>query len=162
MTEDVGRSEQFFTAKYADPTAIDLLPSGSTFRNAWRWAEPDTSNGISGPPGTPEHPVSNITGGVNGQGGASADNAQFGDTYTIINNSKLPFGGPTYCPWSINNCGPNDEAFSFHGPGCNCLFGDGHVSFIFEGVDAIVFRRLCTPREGIPITDLAGNSYIDY
>ncbi len=32
----------------------------------------------------------------------------------ILNNNNTPKGGPTACPWSTNNCGPNDEPFSFH------------------------------------------------
>src|SRR5262249_38872812 len=51
IMEDVGRSETFNTQKYTDPVGFELLPTGSTFRNAWRWPEPDTANGVSGPPG---------------------------------------------------------------------------------------------------------------
>ena len=51
IMEDVGRSETYFTPKYTDPAGVDLLPAGTTFRNAWRWAEPDSGNGVSGPPG---------------------------------------------------------------------------------------------------------------
>jgi prepilin-type N-terminal cleavage/methylation domain-containing protein/prepilin-type processing-associated H-X9-DG protein len=180
MGEDVGRSETFFTAKYPDPTAngyiagngqlvvsvlggIDLLPSGSVYRNAWRWAEPDTGNGVSGPPSTQQHDMSStIGGGVNGAGGAMTDGTLYGDTFQVINNSKLPFGGPSWCPWTVNNCGVNDEFFSFHGTGANFAFCDGHVSFVNEAVDPIVMRRLCTPREGLPIQDSSGNNFSDY
>ena len=180
MGEDVGRSEQFFTAKYPDPTAngyiagngqlvisvpggIDLLPSGSLYRNAWRWAEPDTANGVSGPPSTQQHDMSaTIGGGIGGLGGSMADGTAFGDTFQVINNSKLPFGGPSWCPWTVNNCGVNDEFFSFHGTGCNMAFCDGHVSFINEQIDPVVLRRLCTPREGLPIMDINGNNFTDY
>jgi prepilin-type N-terminal cleavage/methylation domain-containing protein len=147
MSEDVGRSETFYTQKYADPIGVDLLPAGSTFRNAWRWAEPDTANGVSGPP----HTIS-----------ATAP-TNFGDPgLQVINNSKVPFGGTVNCPWTLNNCGVNDETFSFHGPGANHVFGDGHVTFLNEKIDPIVYRRLCTPNEGLPIADIAGNAFPDY
>ena len=169
IAEDVGRSETFFTAKYNDPTDViaggpyDLLPATSTLRNAWRWAEPDTANGVSGPPGTSANPVTGVTGGVGGVGGAGADNAKYGDPgLKMINNNKTPFGGPTWCPWTVNNCGVNDEIFSFHGTGANVVMGDGHVAYLSEDIDAIVLRRLCTPAEGLPITDAAGISFDDY
>jgi len=158
MSEDVGRSETFATFKYPDPGLAvyptvatgTLLPAGNTFRNAWRWAEPDTANGVSGPPGSPQNPST----------GPSV--TLFTDTYTVINNSSTPFGGPSWCPWSLNNCGVNDETFSFHGAGANHLFGDGHVTFLNEKIDPIVYRRLCTPAENLPPADLNGNPFSDY
>jgi prepilin-type N-terminal cleavage/methylation domain-containing protein len=160
VTEDVGRSETFATFKYPDPGAANfaaggtLLPAGNTNRNAWRWAEPDTANGVSGPPGSQQHPVP-ATGNTGAQ-------TLFTDTYQVINNSATPYGGPSWCPWMTNNCGVNDETFSFHGAGANHLFGDGHVTFLNEKIDAIVYRRLCTPAEGIPPSDFAGNAFGDY
>lgn len=140
VMEDVGRSETYFTPKYTSPVNYQLLPSGSDKRNGWRWAEPDTANGVSGPPG-----------------------AQFGDSkLVLINNNPQPAGGPTGCPWTTNNCGPNDEPFSLHGNGCNTLFFDGHVSFLPNNIDPLVLRRLLTPAEGLPIADSNGNSYVDY
>ena len=131
IMEDVGRSETFNTQKYPDPTGNELLPAGSTFRNAWRWAEPDTGNGVSGPPG-----------------------ARYGDVgLTIINNSSTPYGGPSGCPWTVNNCGVNDEPFSFHGHGCNTLFMDGHVTWLKDTINPLALRRLCTPREQLPPLD---------
>src|SRR5262249_47662121 len=48
LIEDVGRGETWGTPRYDDP-----LPDPPGFNNgrraAWRWAEPDTANGISGP-----------------------------------------------------------------------------------------------------------------
>src|SRR5262245_2468143 len=130
ITEDVGRSETFNTQKYTDPVGVDLLPAGSTCRNAWRWAEPDTANGVSGPPG-----------------------AKYGDAgLRIVNNSPQPYGGPAGCPWTTNNCGVNDEPFSFHGGGVNALFMDGHVSFIRDTISPPAMRYLLTPNEGIPPT----------
>jgi prepilin-type N-terminal cleavage/methylation domain-containing protein/prepilin-type processing-associated H-X9-DG protein len=181
LAEDVGRSEQYFTAKYPDPfcnglppvyappgvgsAAAGLLPSGSTYRNAWRWAEPDTANGVSGPPSTQQHDVSaTATGGVPGFGGGviPTDGTLYGDNFNVINNSKFPTGGPAWCPWTISNCGPNDEIFSFHGSGANCAFCDGHVSFLSEEIDPLVLRRLCTPREGLPLVDRNGVPFSSY
>jgi len=131
IIEDVGRVEGLGTPKYFDPAG-----DGVVTRKAWRWADPDTANGVSGPQA-----------------------AKLTDKFLVINNNKSPFGGPsdgttdwsvTNCPWSTNNCGPNDEPFSFHGPGANALFGDGHVSFVREDVDRVVLRRLLTPIEGKP------------
>lgn len=57
---------------------------------------------------------------------------------------------------------PNDEAFSFQGNGCNALFMDGHVTFLTSDVDALVFRRLLTPSEGVPVADSSGQSFLNY
>ena len=101
-------------------------------RNGWRWAEPDSANGVSGPPG-----------------------AKYGDAnLRVINNTPQPFGGTATLPWTLNNVGPNDEPFSFHGGGCNALFMDGHVSFIRETISPWALRYMLTPNEGIPPTDL--------
>jgi prepilin-type N-terminal cleavage/methylation domain-containing protein/prepilin-type processing-associated H-X9-DG protein len=128
MMEDVGRSETFNTQKYIDPVGVDLLPAGSTFRNAWRWAEPDNGNGVSGAPG-----------------------AKYGDpNLKILNQNAAPYGGPASCPWTANNCGVNDEPFSFHGGGVNTLFMDGHVTYLREGISPVALRYLLTPTEGIP------------
>jgi prepilin-type processing-associated H-X9-DG protein len=126
VMEDVGRSETYFTNKYADLTGN--TPTG-TYRAAWRWGEPDTANGVSGPPG-----------------------ATYGmPNLKLINNNAVPFGGPPSCLWSNNNCGVNDEAFSFHANGCNTLFCDGHVTFLRDNIDPIAFRRLLTPTENLPL-----------
>jgi prepilin-type N-terminal cleavage/methylation domain-containing protein/prepilin-type processing-associated H-X9-DG protein len=135
LCEDVGRSETYFTVKYPDyGDSTTLSPVTNGKRNAWRWAEPDTANGVSGPPG-----------------------AQFGGSgVQVINNNSVPFGGPSTCLWTVNNCGVNDEPYSFHGNGCNCLFGDGHVSWIRGDIDPLAWRRLCTPTEQL------APSYTDY
>jgi len=128
IMEDVGRSETYYTQKYDDPVGVDLLPPGTTKRNAWRWAEPDTANGCSGPPG-----------------------AKYGDPgLRVVNNNPQPFGGPAGCLWTVNNCGVNDEPFSFHGGGVNAVFMDGHVSFIRDSISPPALRYLLTPNEGIP------------
>ncbi len=125
MTEDVGRNETTGTYRYIDPFGSSGYNGGN--RCAWRWAEPDNSNGVSGPP-------NGVVGDPN-----------FG---RVINNNPIPLGGPTNCPWTTTNCGPNDEPFSFHNRGCNCLFMDGHVTFIRDDIDQGTFKRLLTPIEG--------------
>jgi prepilin-type N-terminal cleavage/methylation domain-containing protein/prepilin-type processing-associated H-X9-DG protein len=63
-------------------------------------------------------------------------------TGKVINNNAVPFGGPTGCPWGTNNCGPNDEPFSFHTGGCNVLMADGSVKFLSETMSATTMRWL--------------------
>jgi prepilin-type N-terminal cleavage/methylation domain-containing protein/prepilin-type processing-associated H-X9-DG protein len=122
-----------------DPTSAttkgtpDGTPSGGRAIN--RWAEPETGNGVSGPPtadpGSPQY-----------SGAASY-------TGPWVNQNAYPVGGtgsnPGQCLWSMNNCGPNDELFSSHTGGCNVLFLDGHVLFLRDTVGAVSLRALVTP-----------------
>jgi prepilin-type N-terminal cleavage/methylation domain-containing protein/prepilin-type processing-associated H-X9-DG protein len=133
LCEDVGRSEQFGTQQYDGVTVTGPTPGvwataggGTNSRYGYRWAEPDTGNGVSGPPGA--------TYGTPG--------------LKIINNNSKVFGGGTACPWTTNNCGPNDEPFSFHNGGANFVFGDGSVRFLREDIDPVQLRYLMTPTEG--------------
>jgi prepilin-type N-terminal cleavage/methylation domain-containing protein/prepilin-type processing-associated H-X9-DG protein len=64
------------------------------------------------------------------------------------NNVKTPFGGPDWCPWNYHDCGPNNEAFSFHTGGINMLFGDGHVVFMSDGMAVLVYWQLYTRSNG--------------
>ena len=54
------------------------------------------------------------------------------------------------CPWTCNNCGLNDEPFSFHPGGCNAVLCDGSVRFLAEGLDYKTLRCLVTRAEGVP------------
>jgi prepilin-type N-terminal cleavage/methylation domain-containing protein/prepilin-type processing-associated H-X9-DG protein len=136
-------------------TIMNDTGAPSSCRAFNRWAEPDSGSGVSGPPNQ-----SNLT-NANGAGtnGPSIYYAQ------VINNNAIPFNGPNTtgspgnnstsisaatqnCPWGANNCGPNDEPFSFHGNGCNNLFGDGSVHYIQGNVDPVVMRFMITPDEG--------------
>jgi prepilin-type N-terminal cleavage/methylation domain-containing protein/prepilin-type processing-associated H-X9-DG protein len=173
LCEDVGRSETFNTPKYVDPIQADLVQvvatngNGVLFaRNAWRWADPDTANGVSGPPqsakdnNTPGDP-SYVTYAFGTT--SVTDRSVWGDTtLKFMNNNAAPFGGTVYCPWSANNCGPNDEPYSFHGSGVNHLFCDGHVTFLRDHIDGLAYRRLLTPAEGKPIVDRFGVPFSDY
>jgi prepilin-type N-terminal cleavage/methylation domain-containing protein/prepilin-type processing-associated H-X9-DG protein len=136
LVEAVGRGELFAPTNYpaASPTPVlngpgdEVLSSLSAARHTWRWAEPAS------------------TGVVRGVQPAYAASYKG----KVINNNVTPFGGPPGCPWTANDCGPNDEPFSFHGGGCNVLFADGHVTFLGDGVDPLTFRRLLTAIEGVP------------
>ena len=129
---------------YYDPTQLaatknktpaDLGTAGGKYGMPGRWADPDSGSGISGPP-----------------------NAQ---TLTKINNNKVPMGGPlgtvtitgTPCPWSTNNCGPNDEPFSLHTGGVHALLGDGSVRFVGDNTDFNTVRKLLNPKDGEIIGD---------
>ena len=93
--------------------------AGATAPN--RWADPDSGSGVSGPPA---------------------------NRGSIINQNKVPMGGPASCPWTTNNCGPNDEPFSFHVGGCHALMGDGAVRFISENLDTQTLRKLMARADG--------------
>ncbi len=128
IIEDVGKAHEsyspFMKAGYADacPNCVDKSPTG--LKNNYRWMEPDIANGISGP----HNDAVNRT--------------------ARINNNSTPKGGPASCPWSINNCGPNDEPFSFHTGGCNVVFGDGSVRFVRDSVSAQILRSMSTADGG--------------
>jgi prepilin-type N-terminal cleavage/methylation domain-containing protein/prepilin-type processing-associated H-X9-DG protein len=130
VVEGVGRGESFAPTRYlaANTTAIDptqLIPAKATYRNTWRWAEPASASIVDGPP----------TAAYTGK---------------IVKNTPSPLGGgKSTCFWTVTDCGPNDEPFSFHGNGCNVLFMDGHGTFIRDDIDPVVFRRLITATEGV-------------
>ena len=101
------------------------FPSSNTVPN--RWADPDNSSGVSGSPDT-----ETVTNGRK-----------------IVNNNSNPIGGPTNCLWTTNNCGPNDEPFSFHaGDMAMAGFADGSVRTINGDSDVSIIRRLCDPNDG--------------
>jgi prepilin-type N-terminal cleavage/methylation domain-containing protein/prepilin-type processing-associated H-X9-DG protein len=95
-------------------------------RRVGAWADPDAfGNGVSGPPA------------------GAAD-----ITRKTINQSATPFGGPASCPWTTNNCGPNDEMFSFHTGGINVAMGDGSVRFLRESLDPLIVKAMVTATGG--------------
>jgi prepilin-type N-terminal cleavage/methylation domain-containing protein/prepilin-type processing-associated H-X9-DG protein len=137
IVEDVGRDDRYQSA-YPDPltpSSLDPSPSlpvgGVPGRRFWRWAEPDSGYGVSG-----------------FQGGSY-------DAGTAINNTPTPLGGAVNtCLWvPTNNCGNNDEIFSFHPGGANALFCDGHVQFMRDQIDRRVVRMLTTPTGGETLPD---------
>jgi prepilin-type N-terminal cleavage/methylation domain-containing protein/prepilin-type processing-associated H-X9-DG protein len=98
----------------------------SNARRVYAWADPDAfGNGFSGP------------------------HKSTGSKVAVINNNASPTGGPTTCLWSVNNCGPNDEPFSFHGGGVNATMGDGSVRFIKDTVNAVTLKYSIGATDGI-------------
>ena len=77
---------------------------------------------------------------------ADPDNAFNVDT--LVNNNPTPLGGPEDCPWSVVNCGANEETFSFHPGGAHLTFCDGHVQFVNADVDAAVFVAIMSKNGG--------------
>jgi prepilin-type N-terminal cleavage/methylation domain-containing protein/prepilin-type processing-associated H-X9-DG protein len=138
--EDAGRDETFispyteyasaggkaFTSPTWCPTATgDCRGVGpwstSAPRAFWRWSEPDSGYGVSGVPNNKYIP--------------SHEQATY-EAYPGL----LGTGG--------NNAGANDELFSFHPGGINCLFGDGSVRFIKTSISPVTLRGLVTLNGG--------------
>jgi prepilin-type processing-associated H-X9-DG protein len=119
IAEDVGRNETYVSA-YIDPVDGQL-------RRFWRWAEPDSAYGVSGYQSPSGY-----------------------DSGTAINNTASPVGGSAAtCLWApTNNCGNNDEIFSFHPGGAQAVFCDGHVALLSSSIDRRVVRMLVTPDGG--------------
>ena len=144
LFEDVGRGNASWGTE---------IGSGSYGgRNIARWAEPDNSNGVSGP-------AKDDTGAA--QAGTPSTNTTVLTSVTIskyINQNSYPIStGPAAsgCTWTTNNCGPNDEPFSFHTGVVGAVFGDGHVAFISDKVGAATLKALCTADAG----DQLGTDY---
>ena len=113
-------------AAAGDPTSA----ATTNARRVYAWADPDAfGNGFSGPSN------SSATGGKKAK----------------INNNATPTGGPSTCFWSTNNCGPNDEPFSFHGGGVNATMGDGSVRFIKETVNPLTLKYAIGASDGKPV-----------
>lgn len=110
------------TQLYAAANVAPGVPGGN-FSAPNRWADQDGGSGVSGAPNFPTESK-------------------------IINNNSTPTGGPAACPWSTNNCGPNDEPFSQHTGGCQVVLGDGSVRFLSENLDRQIVRKLCDPQDG--------------
>jgi prepilin-type N-terminal cleavage/methylation domain-containing protein/prepilin-type processing-associated H-X9-DG protein len=75
------------------------------------------------------------------------------DVTKVINNNKNASynsldGTSGTCYWSMNDCGPNGEIFSFHGNGAFVVFADGHVVFARETVSYQILTALCTRDRG--------------
>jgi prepilin-type N-terminal cleavage/methylation domain-containing protein/prepilin-type processing-associated H-X9-DG protein len=121
IAEDAGRDPNFIspyveTYDGVNATRPTTDPSGypQGKRRYWRWAEADTAFGVSGQINNKFRP----------------DNEGIAWAQT----------GPT----AGNNAGANDEIFSYHPAGANCLFGDGSVKFLKESLNVVVLRNLVT------------------
>jgi prepilin-type N-terminal cleavage/methylation domain-containing protein/prepilin-type processing-associated H-X9-DG protein len=137
IAEDVGRNE-FMPGAYPDPMGTDIPATASGKRAFWRWIEADNGFGVNGAPNAVQTGGTAVAGEV-----VQASNR-------AINNNSLPFGGPTNCVWNAQtHCGPNDEIFSFHGPGANVVFMDGHVTFLSQDISPVVLRYLVSAAEKV-------------
>ena len=132
IAEDAARRENYITnPAYLDPATVlgISVDQGTSFqtRRFWRWAEQDSGYGVSG------DPLLNTT----------------TTAFKIINNnnSSPNSDGPNGCWLTTNNCGPNDEVFSFHTGGANVAFGDGHVIFIPDTISPVTMATM-TSRSG--------------
>ncbi len=133
--EDAGRAHpnagQFAslsTRPAVIPTDTVAWTGGATGgRRMYAWADPDSStNGLSGPSNALS-PASRLMG---------------------INGYRTPMGGPPECRWTQNNCGPNDEPFSWHIGGCQAVMGDGSVKFLSENMDTMTLKWLAASQDG--------------
>jgi len=126
--EDAGRDERF-SSPYTEFDAVaggdarGAGPAGGAriARRYWRWADPDNAYGVSGRPNNKFRPMNEI--------------APYGPTPGPLNTKG-------------NNGGANDELFSFHSGGVNCLFGDGSVRFLKDTVNVVTLRGIITPSGG--------------
>jgi prepilin-type N-terminal cleavage/methylation domain-containing protein/prepilin-type processing-associated H-X9-DG protein len=124
--EDAGRDPRYdspYTEAYYDSVnARPILGQGPAglsvpaYRRFWRWAEPDSAFGISGAPNNLSRPDHEL------------------NAWTET--------GPFVAQGT--QAGNNDELFSFHPGGINCLFGDGSVHFIKNSVSPVTLRALVT------------------
>jgi prepilin-type processing-associated H-X9-DG protein len=128
VIEDAGRANPAVTKFGAlstrkTPVSTPAFPvnmsTGSNGRHMYAWADADANtNGYSGP----------------------SNAIAPGSRTAMINNYGNVIGGPPECLWSVNNCGPNDEPFAFHGAGANAGFGDGSVKFLSANTDGVVLK----------------------
>ena len=112
------------------PLGDNVTPSGNRAMN--RWAEPACGAGVSG-----------------------QANSVPGHIVNPINGNDTPAGGPPTCPWGTTNCGPNEEAFSWHPLGAHALMCDGHARFVGKQINPVVLRHMVTPDEQVPYDDAA-------
>jgi prepilin-type N-terminal cleavage/methylation domain-containing protein/prepilin-type processing-associated H-X9-DG protein len=132
------------------PNSYPGVNAAFNTRRFWRWAEQDNGFGVSGDPS----PFSGVCNSGNPAIVAGPTNV-CSTGWKIVNNNNLSPGtdGPVVCNWKItNNCGSNDEIFSFHTGGSNVSFCDGHVSFIQDSINPVVMASLVS-RSGGEVTD---------
>ncbi len=138
--EDAGRAHPnagLFGSLSSRPSVIPAdsvaWSGGSTGgRRMYAWADPDSgTNGLSGPSNAVS-PASRVV---------------------AINQNKTPMGGPATCLWRNNNCGPNDEPFSFHTGGVNAVMGDGSVRFMSDSTDWRTLKSLAASQDGLVVAN---------
>jgi prepilin-type N-terminal cleavage/methylation domain-containing protein/prepilin-type processing-associated H-X9-DG protein len=138
IAEDAARRENYITnPSYIDPAyTLGIANDNTSFatRRFWRWGEQDSGYGVSGDP-----TLNTIT-----------------PNFKIINNNNTSPGsdGPPNCNWlTTNNCGSNDEMFSFHIAGVNVVFCDGHVEYLRDSLAPPIVAALVSRDNGEIITE---------
>ena len=63
------------------------------------------------------------------------------------------------CTWMTHDCGPNSEAFNFHGNGVHMVFCDGHVSYMRESLSTAILRALATRADGRNEAEVSESGY---
>jgi prepilin-type N-terminal cleavage/methylation domain-containing protein/prepilin-type processing-associated H-X9-DG protein len=130
--EDAGRDSRYVSPYtegviYSGAPSLTTPPPGElgpadgygAIRRYWRWAEADTSYGVSGQPNNKYRPMYEAS-------------------------AWLTTGYVT----AGNNAGANDELFSYHPGGVNVLMGDGSVRFLRDSINLVTLRSLVTLRGG--------------
>jgi prepilin-type N-terminal cleavage/methylation domain-containing protein/prepilin-type processing-associated H-X9-DG protein len=97
------------------PAGGEALP-----RCVWRWADPDSSFGVSGTPNNKYRPDHEATSWLT--------------------------AGPFVAQGT--NAGNNEELFSFHPGGVNVLLGDGSVRFLKDSINPVTLRGLISLNGG--------------
>ena len=130
IAEDAGRDARYLAA-YLDngytlslgwtTTYSGLASDTGKPRRFWRWADPANAMTVSGQINNKVRPM-------------------FGGTFgaTVASASSSP----------VMDSGANDEIFSYHPGGANCLFGDGSVKFLKDSTAVVVLRKLVTINGG--------------
>jgi prepilin-type processing-associated H-X9-DG protein len=132
IAEDAGR-DSTFQSPYIEQDMIGSSPRSDPYivafnpprnvtpgqRRFWRWADADGSYGVSTQPNNKARPM-NTTG------------------HYLAPDKNI----------EGNNCGANDEAFSYHPGGVNVLLGDGSVRFIKDSINIVTWRALITRAGG--------------
>ncbi len=128
IAEDAGRDARYlspYTESYGTPVSARIPVCADGYapgaRRYWRWAEADSSYGVSG---------------------------QINNKYRPDHESA-PFQSPPGTLGTAgNNAGANDEMFSYHPGGCVAVFGDGSAKFLKDSTNIVVLRKLVTPNGG--------------
>jgi len=130
LIEDAGRSHPTLGGQFRaqasngrlsamNSPANPIITPVSGARRVYAWVDADAAtNGVSGP-NNAISPASRVA---------------------KINNYNSPIGGPAACPWTVNNCGPNDEPFGFHPGGCMAAMADGSVRFMRDTINAVLLK----------------------
>ncbi|WP_165219230.1 DUF1559 domain-containing protein [Aquisphaera insulae] len=127
--EDAGRDPRFISpyleSAYRGTDVRPIIGQGPAGgmgikRRYWRWAEPDGGFGVSGTPNNKFRPMREEAAWSQASSGTTAG----------------------------NQAGANDELFSYHPGGVNCLFGDGSVRFLKDSINPVALRGIVSIKGG--------------